>query len=179
MNELSRFLVAFFLPPLVVFFSQAVLMRMFRGASAQLLTMSSMVLGYPLFFLIVSFMGFASVHDLNFYLFLFFLYSFSAYTYFHVFNMSETSRRVRMLSAISTAKLSQVDDLKDIYDDGKMIEVRLQRLVSLGQIVQRDGKFYPKGKLFTNTAVAFYTLGSILSRPWLPMRTYIERRKNA
>lgn len=177
-QDLVLLLVSFIVPPLIVIFWQAVLNRLLRR-SPQLLTMMGMVLGYPTFFAVVLAFPFQMERDGAFFLYLFLIYSFSAYTYFHVFNMSETSRRVRMISAIGrTGSHLKTADLDDLYDDKAMIEARLQRLVALGQITEQNGMFYPKGKLFTRTATCFYALGVLLSRPWAPMKKYIEGRQS-
>lgn len=176
-TDLKQALIVFALPPLIVFILQAFWMRVLPRKSPQLLTMASMVLGYPIFFLILREFNFTRPLELSFYIYFFLIYSLSAYTYFHFFNMSETSRRVRMLNMISNRKISRVSDLQTIYDDGDMIDVRLTRLVALGQITERQGRFFPKGRLFVYAAMAFYGFGLILGRPWVQMNAFKKQKR--
>lgn len=177
--DLVRMVAIFLMPPLVVLTLQAAVMRLFPKKSRQLLTMVAMVLGYLIFFCILNLFDFEMPHNLAFYTYFFLIYSFSAYTYFHFFNMSETSRRVRMLNMIAHRSESDLQDLSAIYDDKQMLEVRLNRLVSLGQITERQGRFYPRGRLFVYTAIAFYGFAAALSRPWAPMQKFIQHQRNA
>lgn len=170
MKEILPFLGIFVLPPFVVLFFQALFNRILKGKSAQLVTMISMVAGYPVFFWLVSLVPVPVERDPGFYLFMFLLYSFSAYTYFHLFNMSETSRRVRMIAAISTNQLKDLTKLENIYDDVTMIQVRLDRLVALGQLKVENGRYFSAGRLFLFTAKVLYGLSLALHRPWLPLK---------
>ncbi|MGE4132099.1 MAG: hypothetical protein AB7F86_10715 [Bdellovibrionales bacterium] len=166
------------LVPLVVIFWQALLNRILKGQSAQKLTMASMVLGYPLYFAMVEVPFFEHESTVALYAFLFLLYSFGAYTYFHVFNMSETSRRIRMIVRIGRTPGCTLDSLKDLYHAEEMINVRLDRLVALGQIEKRDGRFYPRGKLFSRTAAVLYGVGTAVARPWPELRVYKEENRS-
>lgn len=165
-------LIAFALPPVIVFGLQTLVNRLLKGKSPQLLTMLSMALGYLPFFCVIVSLSSSGQRDPSFFAYMFFLYSFSAYTYFHVFNMSETSRRIRMLAAIDSQGLDRVGELEGIYDEDKMIRVRVDRLIALGQIREEGGMFYPKGLLFPAAASFIYGLSRLLGKPWPPMLRY-------
>lgn len=165
-KDVLWFFISFATCPVIIVLVQALLIRGLRGKSPQLLTMGAMVVGYPLFFLMVLALPFDQARDFSFYLYLFILYSLTAYTYFHIFNMSETSRRVRMLTAIASRKITELSELEAIYDENEMIRVRLERLVALKQISERNGRYYSVGCLFRITALCFYWMSCLLGRPW-------------
>lgn len=174
MNELDllSYVLAFLAPPLIVILWQSILMRLMPMRSGQLVTMASMVFGYPVFFLLVHFLPFQFTQGFVFFTYMFFLYSFSAYSYFHVFNMSETSRRVRLAQAVAQGQ--QLDLKENLYDERQMIQARLDRLVSLGQMTESRGRYMTRGRLFVVTAIVFYSLGRLFNRPWAPMKKFIE-----
>jgi len=169
-NDLLYYGISFILPPLVVLFFQLIFNRLKKGSSPQLLTMVSIVVGYPLFFLIIFILPFQYPKNLDFILYMFLLYSFSAYSYFHIFNMSETSRRVRMLTAISLRNLHGIQELENIYDENQMIQTRLDRLVALGQIKEIQKRYYPRGYLFVLVAKVLYGLSCLFGRPWQALK---------
>lgn len=66
------------------------------------------------------------------------------YAYFHFFNMSETARRIHILSLLFEA--SDLGDAKakkelDAYDANKMILVRIERMIQMGALEIKDGKY--------------------------------------
>lgn len=70
------------------------------------------------------------------------------YVYFHFYSMSETARRIRLLILIDTSHGSiDVDNVNNNYDVTSMVKLRLQRLQSMGQISQYDGKYFTTGRL--------------------------------
>lgn len=69
----------------------------------------------------------------------FFLYALLAYSYFHLFNMGETARRVRVLMELKEHGGMKMGELKSFYNTASMLDRRLERLVSLGQ-VRVDGE---------------------------------------
>ena len=174
-NDMAWYLLTVALSPLIVFLLQAILIRSMRGRSPQLLTMASMVVSFPFFSLMVFQFPFEREKNFEFWLYLSLLYAFTTYTYFHVFNMSETSRRVRMLAAIALRNLRDVNSISEIYDEDQMIRVRLGRLIALGQIQEKKGLYYPRGRFFPLLAFALYCLTHILGRPWEPMRRWDNR----
>lgn len=160
--------------PLIVMALQAFINRMTKG-SPQLLTMISMILGYPFFFIAIFQMPFSIDPDFTFLIYLFLIYSFSAYTYFHIFNMSETSRRVRMIQSI--ANNSRLINIDELYDDSAMVEIRLERLLALGQIKKENDLFFSRGNLFYFTAVIFYTISRFFNIPWPAVQRFYTYKK--
>jgi len=175
--ELAIVGAVFMLPVFVVFFIQCLLIRVWRGKSAQLLTLLSMAAGYPLFFALLFLLPFRRAGTPLFYTYVFMIYSFWAYIYFHVFNMSETSRRMRMLTAIASRKARSLPEVEAIYDDREMIQARLLRLVALGQVREERGRYFANGIFLTVTADLLYRLSSLLGKPWLPVQRYLETRQ--
>lgn len=178
MDEVAEYLIAFMLPPLIVFFLQACLGRFRPNKSPQWLAMISMAAGFPLFFLFLRRMPIQEKIP-SFYAYMFLLYVFSVYTYFHIFNMSETSRRVRMLFAVARKSSLDPRELEAIYDDRLMIQARLDRLVALGQIRAENGRYFSRGKLFPIVAEVLYGVSCLLGKPWaLPTKHAASRQKN-
>lgn len=62
------------------------------------------------------------------------VYGLLAYSYFHLFNMGETARRVRMLVELTEHGEMEAGELKSYYNTGTMLERRIERLISLGQL---------------------------------------------
>ena len=63
------------------------------------------------------------------------------YTYFHVFNLSETARRLRMMIAIQEG-CPNLQAMQEGYSSKDMVQVRLARLQSMGQIEKGpDGRY--------------------------------------
>lgn len=71
------------------------------------------------------------------------IYSSLGYCYFHFINLGETARRIRILRELydSNGGLSLEEILKR-YNAKKMVELRLQRLLSNGQVILKDGMLY-------------------------------------
>lgn len=155
----------------IVLLLQCVLNRGFKKSGAQALTMLSMVLGYPFFFVAIAFIPFDMRRDFGFYVYLFLLYSFSAYTYFHIFNMGETSRRIRMVLFLSGEKARTEKDLATLFDEEAMLGARLNRLVALRQARFEDGRYSLSGKFFLRTAQLFWGFSALFGAPWKSVAT--------
>ncbi len=71
------------------------------------------------------------------------IYSSLGYCYFHFLNLGETARRIRILRELydSNGGLTLEEILKR-YNAKKMVELRLQRLLSNGQVILKDGMLY-------------------------------------
>ncbi|MBE9529413.1 MAG: hypothetical protein IME99_09265 [Proteobacteria bacterium] len=87
------------------------------------------------------------------------------YTYFHLFNMSETARRIRLLYEIK----SGLYDPHGATGVGSAEQVplmsvttRLERLVALGQIEERRGRYFLKGRTMLYGARVVRVWGMIL-----------------
>lgn len=68
------------------------------------------------------------------------IYSSLGYCYFHFINLGETARRIRILRELydSNGGLTLEEILKR-YNAKRMVELRLQRLLSNGQVILKDG----------------------------------------
>jgi len=71
------------------------------------------------------------------------IYSSLGYCYFHFINLGETARRIRILRELydSNGGLT-LDVILKRYNAKKMVELRLQRLLSNGQVILKDGRLY-------------------------------------
>jgi len=65
------------------------------------------------------------------------------YCYFHFVGLSETARRIRMLMEIYGSKegLSQ-EELLARYNAKEIVKKRMDRLLSNGQLIRRDSKYF-------------------------------------
>jgi hypothetical protein len=73
----------------------------------------------------------------------FLTYSALGYCYAHFINLGEGARRIRIVKELykSEAGLT-LDELLKIYDSRQMIENRIDRLVSGGQIILRNNRYF-------------------------------------
>jgi len=71
------------------------------------------------------------------------IYSLFGYCYFHFINLGETARRIRILRELhdSNGKLTLEEILKR-YNAEEMVELRLQRLISSGQVISKGGRLH-------------------------------------
>lgn len=86
------------------------------------------------------------------------IYNALGYCYFHIFNMSETSRRVRILYELYRAGSLSASDVASLYDVQDILSVRIDRLISMGQIKKNDGRYVLDGLILYYAAklVAFW-----------------------
>lgn len=75
----------------------------------------------------------------------FIVYTALAYVYFHLFNMSETARRIKILSLLYRDGATVKGRFGSGYGAGEMLEARLGRLMSTGQIREIDGRYITDG----------------------------------
>lgn len=88
-----------------------------------------------------------------------------SYSYFHVFNMSETARRIRILYEIHVRGRLKAAELDRLYGAGEMLENRIERLVSMGQI-RKDGDSYVlTSKILYFAALLIAGWGKVLGLP--------------
>jgi hypothetical protein len=69
-----------------------------------------------------------------------------AYSYFHLFNMSETARRIRILQELRRTGGMREEELRELYTEGDVVGVRLERMVAMGQLVRRGERFVLGGR---------------------------------
>lgn len=71
-----------------------------------------------------------------------------AFGYFALVNLNATSIRIRILKEIHHCGAMSRDELARHYDESKLIEDRLERLVREKQMVERDGRCRIEGAPF-------------------------------
>lgn len=70
-------------------------------------------------------------------------YGVLSFGYFHFINLGETARRIRIIREIDAAGRPLTrEEILDRYSAESIVQVRLQRLLSTGQIAQREGRYY-------------------------------------
>lgn len=70
-------------------------------------------------------------------------YSALGYCYAHFINLGEGARRIRIIRELYKSETGlSMDELLNIYDGRQMIENRINRLMSGGQIVLRNDRYF-------------------------------------
>lgn len=85
------------------------------------------------------------------------------YCYSHFINLGETARRVRILYEFVEAQrpLSKAEILER-YNAREMVEKRLERLLSTGQVIERDGHFVLRDRTVLRMAQIMELIRSVL-----------------
>ncbi len=66
-----------------------------------------------------------------------------AYCYFNFINLGETARRIRIVRELFESQNGfSLEELLERYNASTIIDLRLQRMISKGQIVCRGGRYY-------------------------------------
>lgn len=97
------------------------------------------------------------------------VYNALAYSYFHIFNMGETSRRIRILSEIYTSRQLKVSEIAFAYSANNMLDLRLERLLSMNQIKRSGDRYMLDNRLLYYAARVVETWGRLLGFPSLPV----------
>jgi hypothetical protein len=72
-----------------------------------------------------------------------FIYLSLGYCYFHFINLGETARRIRILRELYDSKRGlSMKEILERYNAGKVIEMRLERLLKNGQVVYKNSRYY-------------------------------------
>lgn len=95
------------------------------------------------------------------------VYNALAYSYFHVFNMGETSRRIRVLSEIYTSRQLKVSEIASVYSANDMLNLRLERLLSMNQIKRSGDRYLLGNRLLYHAARVVEAWGRLLGFPSL------------
>lgn len=70
-------------------------------------------------------------------------YASLSYCYFHFVNLGQSSIRVRIYSELVDNPMGlEIDALKKDYNEIKLVETRLQRLTSSGDVVESNGRYF-------------------------------------
>src|SRR5215831_4295303 len=77
-------------------------------------------------------------------IFVFLTYNALAFCYVCLFNVSETSLHVHILTIVFQHELP-VGELAERYNAAEMIKTRIDRMISLGQLTEKDGYFVLTG----------------------------------
>lgn len=91
------------------------------------------------------------------------IYSALGWCYFHFVNLGIASLRIRVLEEIAEAgSVLPVDVLRRRYDDTRMAETRIQRLLAGGHLVVRGERFHSGASRFLLTARMFEVLRRLI-----------------
>lgn len=98
-------------------------------------------------------------------LYAFLVYSSIGYIYFHVFNMTETARRIRIMTELASRGPMKTGEIVEAYDDGHITDVRIERLLSMGQIKEVEGRYRLGGRFLYLVALLLHYWGSLIGYP--------------
>ena len=85
-------------------------------------------------------------------------YAALSYCYFNFANLGQASIRIRIYSTIAARKDGiTITEITREYNEASMMELRLHRLVESGDIVLRDGRYFPGKRRFVPIANTLYT----------------------
>lgn len=76
-----------------------------------------------------------------------------AYSYFHVFNMSHTARRIQILIQSIQATTKPLT-----YSPEEILERRMERLLAMGAIEEKQNRFYAKKGLLLCVSKVFHRM---------------------
>lgn len=107
------------------------------------------------------------------------VYNALAYSYFHVFNMGETSRRIRVLSEICASKQLKASEISSVYGATEILDLRLERLLSMNQIKRSDDRYLLDNKLLYYAARVVEAWGRLLGFPSLLAGYNKAKNKNS
>lgn len=94
------------------------------------------------------------------------VYNALGYSYFHVFNMSETARRIRILYDLSSGRTMDIDSVVgSYYDTGDILNVRLERLVKMGQLRVEGGRYRLAGRMLLYATKVMVFWGRLIGAP--------------
>ena len=142
--------------PFLILAIHAVFSRSMSARSRQMIAVYAVLAGYAPMVLLLWFVVLSSgspAENAMTMIYCFIVYTALGYTYFHFYNTSETARRVRLLYEIYKAgSLSSVEIAK-LYKTADIINLRLQRLVDMGQLTYRDGRYFMRGRILFYAAM--------------------------
>ena len=88
-----------------------------------------------------------------------------AYMYFATFAISEVSLHMHIMSMILLSKKLSIDEIKKQYSKSHMLKERLKRLIDLGQIKEKNNRYYLNGRLLIYGSKIFDIWKIILGFP--------------
>ncbi len=70
------------------------------------------------------------------------IYAALGYCYFHFINLGETARRIRILRELYDSQEGlTLQEILERYNARQIVDMRMQRLLHNGQIIEKDGKY--------------------------------------
>ena len=68
-------------------------------------------------------------------------------SYFILFAMTEAARRIRIMQDLYELRKTTLQEIERRYGAHGMLSARLERMVALGQLTRRGGRYYSSGRL--------------------------------
>jgi hypothetical protein len=89
-----------------------------------------------------------------------------SYCYFHFVNLGQSSIRVRIYSELVDNPIGlEIGALKQDYNEKTLVETRLQRLTSSGDVVESDGRYFVgRHRLVVIARILFFAKQFILGK---------------
>jgi hypothetical protein len=84
------------------------------------------------------------------------------YFYFHFINIGEASLRIRVLREVSLVEGGRVQNLLEVYNVRTVVETRVERLLSDGQLVRQGDRLVPGKPRMILVSKAFALLRLLL-----------------
>ncbi len=84
------------------------------------------------------------------------------YCYFHFINLGETGRRIRIVRELLSADGLTLEGLLKRYNTSDMVEIRLTRLLSSGQIVEQNGMLFIKSQFLLRASQIMVLMKKII-----------------
>lgn len=125
----------------------ALLARVWRCRSGQVVALVSVAAGYLPMLLVTSLCMLRADGEAVAWIYLFLAYSSLGYTYFHFYNTSETARRIRLLHEIDRGDGLTAEEIFRLYRTEDIVGLRLRRLVHLGQLDCVNGVYKIKSNI--------------------------------
>lgn len=125
----------------------ALLARLLRCHSGQIVALFSVVVGFFPMLLVASCFVQRANGEAVAWMYLLLAYSSLGYTYFHFYNTSETARRIRLLHELDRGDGLTAEEISRLYRTEEIIELRLRRLVHLGQLDCVNGVYKIKSNV--------------------------------
>lgn len=149
------------LSPIIVFLIHALIIRFVKDERPQLTAIISALIGnIPILIICLTHISnnqIIAIEKITIVIYTLITYNSLAYVYFHVFNMSETARRVRILIELRKAGRIGRQDIFKQYSSDDIVDVRLDRLLSLKQL-RVDGGIYRVDRRFLLFAAKAYSM---------------------
>lgn len=98
-----------------------------------------------------------------------------SYIYFHFINMLVTSRRIKIMETISLRKEIDFNELKIIFKQQDMINIRIERLKELKQINEINDTYYMTNKTLLIISKILYKISKLFNVEWLEVKNLTKK----